>query len=380
MMRILKVFGIALVVLVIVTVTWPRNQPKMNPRFKINATRSEDANLPLNQQRWVGTHDSASYKFLSGGVNPMVPLPGSLGLSISVNTLDMLQSWFGIVHNVLGHWTFTQQYDVFDQLKMGVRALDLRIAYSKEADEFVFAHTFGNEYAYKILNQIARFLQQNPNEFIIIISKPDFENRTSMEALTITARYLQLIKDTFGSRLLPVTPQFPTRQGATSAGHQILFSYSSDTALSDTFSSWVWPSDRFGGNWISTDDMEQDYQMYAAQLDTVTRQQIAPQQLQQAFLYHTPSTNSIKAAYLDRVKFWTPEFTAKWKQGGGSVISNGIYTQREWLCRLLKEKPFETLDRINIFWFDAPQQDTIQLIHEFQLPKLQKEGALQCPF
>ncbi len=367
MSQVLKTFGFILLLLLMAAVTWPRNIRKFAPDFKPSVWNLD---LPLNQLHWVGTHDSASYKFLR-----TISLPGKLGGSISVNTLNYLQSWFGLAHNILGHWTFTQQYDIYDQLTMGVRALDLRVAYSKEADEFVYAHTLANEYVTEVLNQISHFLQKNPKEFIIITSKPDWENRTTMEDAVITSRYLQLVKDTFGSRLLPVTSHFPSIRESTSAGYQILFSFTpSSGPSSDTFASWVWPADRFGGNWVSTEDMEEDYKMYTSQLDRASN----PQQLEQAFLYHTPSHRTIKAAYLDRLQPWSPHFGTQWKQGNGSVISNGIYTQREWMCRWLKENPFDTLARINIFWMDSPQPDVIAQIQNFQLVGWQKWQAEMC--
>lgn len=61
----------------------------------------------------------------------------------------------------------TQDQDYYDQLKQGVRYFDTRVMYSN--DDFYMFHTAKGELKYqKVLDDVNKFLTENPSEFIVL--------------------------------------------------------------------------------------------------------------------------------------------------------------------------------------------------------------------
>ncbi len=309
-------------------------------------------NKKLNEIQFVGSHNSSSYKFISD-----VPLPGKLAGQYKVNTLNGIQKWCAICQRILAAWTFTQQYDVYDQLKLGVRALDLRVAFTGR--EYVYAHTLANEYTKVILGQIKTFIDENPDAFIIISSKPEWENRSTMETPEAIQGYLQLVGNILGSKLLPKSDTMPTLGSALNNGHQVLFIYHGDTGgMTDN---WIWPSSTIYGTWYNESNMDRAYRTYSNDVANIIANN--DMRFRQTYLVTTPDTDSIKDAYLGRINPFSSNIITLWKQGTGSVISNGIYSQRKWLCQMLKNIGADKLKKVNIWWIDAPQSEFIMAVN-----------------
>lgn len=362
-MNILKgiLYGFAFIVLVIVF--FPRERTTSLSDDQVFSIKT-NVSTPLNQVQWVGTHNSASYQMMGD-----VSLPGKLNGAISVDTLATLQKWIGFAQRQLGAWILTQEYNVYDQLAMGVRALDLRVAYSERDKQYVYAHTLANARVEDVLEDIKRFLRNYPNEFIIISSKPDWENRETMDSPQRGDEYLRLVKERLGSDAF-----LPYKEGnaaldkitvgdAVKKGNRILFSYNGLYSNSGT-QGWIWPFSIFTQSWISGSNQSEVFAHYQAIVDS----EGAKEQLKQVSLFTTPDGESIRNAYVGRLN----PFSKLWSQGSGSVISDGIYTQRKWMCDLAQKNAAATKS-VNIWWMDAPQPEFVQLFNPLQLDKLKCE-------
>ena len=81
---------------------------------------------------------------------------------------------------VVWRWARCQGASVLEQLQMGVRVLDLRVALRENIDrEIVITHTFTTSYTLRaLLAECAAFLSAHPTEFIVVNVKCDWEYRT----------------------------------------------------------------------------------------------------------------------------------------------------------------------------------------------------------
>jgi hypothetical protein len=362
-------YGLALIILVIVF--FPRKLTRVLSDDDLGTgrplLRATNASTPISQVQWVGTHNSASYQMMAD-----VSLPGKLNGAISVDTLATLQKWIGFAQRQLGAWVLTQEYNVYDQLVMGVRALDLRVAYSERDKQYVYAHTLANARVEDVLENVKRFLRNYPSEFIIISSKPDWENRETMASPERGSEYLRIVNERFGSDVF--LPYVPNESGAldkttigdaVKKGYRVLFSYSGPYEhVVEKERKWIWPSSIFTQSWITGSNKSEVFAHYEA----IVNSRVPQEQLKQVSLFTTPDGESIRRAYVGRLN----PFSELWSQGSGSVISDGIYTQQKWMCDLAQKNTQEATKSVNIWWMDAPQPEFVKLFNPLQLDQLQK--------
>jgi len=114
-----------------------------------------DKDLRLNQINIPGTHDSGTFN-----VNPN---------GKEVNVIEYFQN------RIREEYTKTQYFNIKDQLKMGVRYLDIRVAWHAEGyvhivhDEIDCADEDGNPLFLKdVLKEISGFLDKHPSETVIV--------------------------------------------------------------------------------------------------------------------------------------------------------------------------------------------------------------------
>lgn len=121
----------------------------------------------------IGSHDSAAYKFL-GAYMPGGFLPGKLSLKF----VEFCRQKCSIVNKIVSDWTLTQSVDIYEQLLLGVRVFDFRVAFVDNT--FLFAHSFSCEKVEPILQQIKKFVEHHTSEVVIIYIKSDWHNRETM--------------------------------------------------------------------------------------------------------------------------------------------------------------------------------------------------------
>ena len=119
----------------------------------------------LTELNWFGSHDSGTYG--SGS--------GSLGMDAKENGFINFINSIGMYSNI---WKLAkmQVNSIKDQLKEGVRYLDLRISTKQTdksftnytIDDMYITHTSLFEKFTNIVSQINDFIKENPNEMILI--------------------------------------------------------------------------------------------------------------------------------------------------------------------------------------------------------------------
>ncbi|MBN9542880.1 MAG: hypothetical protein J0G32_03690 [Alphaproteobacteria bacterium] len=139
-----------------------------------------------------GTHDSASVKI--DWAHPIEHENTSWLANLS-KTLNYMPG----INNLVENWTATQSESITDQLKHGVRAFDLRVAYNKADGQIYLTHTFTVDKLDKVLEEFKTFIDQHPDEVVKIHIKPDWEHRK--DTYPHIPDINKLINQNFGSKL-----------------------------------------------------------------------------------------------------------------------------------------------------------------------------------
>ena len=135
----------------------------------------------------IATHNSGSYKFDYN--------VSFWNLKNKWEWLRILAKFFPCFRNKITSLSKCQDITIFDQLNLGVDILDLRISFSN--DIFYISHTFCCDLLSEVLEQILKFLKQNPQSYITIMLFPDFTNKNTL--LDKECLLLKTIETTFGT-------------------------------------------------------------------------------------------------------------------------------------------------------------------------------------
>lgn len=225
----------------------------------------QDTNI--NKIPLLGSHDSASYQLVHGNNKDKL-----------TKILDYARYLGGIVDSTIKEWTITQKFNLYSQLSMGIRALDLRVTYDQNCNDFYFTHTLFCVKASDALSDINKYINENGNSFVQILIKPDFQHRNTF-TLERKNTFKQLVTDTFGSKLISPAPVFPTLKECFEKEQQVLCAFTDDGS-SYEFPS-LWGGERFQGGWIQETNDDLFYQgiknfvKYANNENTITHVSIA---------------------------------------------------------------------------------------------------------
>ena len=108
-----------------------------------------------------GSHDSFAYWFDTDG--PLAP--------DSSNVITDLEKVFGssnLERNYINSWALTQTYDIPQQLALGIRYFDLRIATKPNSEDLYVAHTLYGIKLETLLENIKTFLDAHPKEVVLL--------------------------------------------------------------------------------------------------------------------------------------------------------------------------------------------------------------------
>lgn len=121
--------------------------------------------------KMIGTHNS--------GINKKVINTKIGGYNNDTSVHRRLNSLAKIIPPVVTGWTVCQKASIIDQLRMGVRYLDVRV--SLIGGEVVVTHTFGGPTLESVLTEIHEFYKEYAprlnSEVVTISIKPDYEHR-----------------------------------------------------------------------------------------------------------------------------------------------------------------------------------------------------------
>ena len=102
-----------------------------------------------------------------------------------------------LLKDVIYKWSKTQSLDLTNQLQLGIRYLDLRIACKPESNDIHIVHGLFGKQLYEILDELILFLDTHPKEIILV----DFyENYLSSNQQT---EFLNMIVEKLGDKCCP---------------------------------------------------------------------------------------------------------------------------------------------------------------------------------
>lgn len=201
---------------------------------------------PINQITIPGTHDSGAYAFASGFHSyPGWWQLGSIGTQLPG------------VRSIIADWTFCQSRTIYQQLMSGVRCLDLRITLSE--NEFYLAHSFCTIKLDEALNDVARFLEENEEEVVLLNCRASWITRLRMNADAIDALFRK-IEQQFGPLLCKRTEdqqfnQSMTHQAMVERDERLLVLYGRHNNPKSRDFDFVWDATRIRGVWQNTNNL-----------------------------------------------------------------------------------------------------------------------------
>lgn len=139
--------------------------------------------IPIINLAIPGSHDSMTY-----GINSKSrPAPDA--------EKDMLDI-YKVMPCVVRKWAKTQKFNTMEQLKAGVRFLDLRVAKKDAENQYYFVHGLYCEEVEGPLEDMRKFLDDHPDEFLIVDCQ-HFYNFTENDHFDFSTILIKV----FGARL-----------------------------------------------------------------------------------------------------------------------------------------------------------------------------------
>jgi hypothetical protein len=194
--------------------------------------------MKLNQMVFYGSHDSGAYTadFKGGKGNKILSLP--------------------IIKSFAKRWSITQKKDIYNQLLVGARYLDLRI--SKYDNDFYTSHSICCAKMNNILSDILKFLGENRKCLLLIeVTEKDNINKEELYEYLLSKLGHLLFKNinTFDIDI----------QTILEAKKQIILFYP------EPLDSYCWNSNKIVGTWINTNDIETKQRELIKQLRNYTK-------------------------------------------------------------------------------------------------------------
>eukprot|EP00563_Minutocellus_polymorphus_P020232 CAMPEP_0197715500 /NCGR_PEP_ID=MMETSP1434-20131217/624_1 /TAXON_ID=265543 /ORGANISM="Minutocellus polymorphus, Strain CCMP3303" /LENGTH=430 /DNA_ID=CAMNT_0043299615 /DNA_START=191 /DNA_END=1483 /DNA_ORIENTATION=+ len=192
---------------------------------------SLDPNTNLAQLTLPGTHNSAAYD-LSTQFNENDPQytyiqEASFGVDLPNKMIAPFACRFAL----------TQSLSISEQLRAGIRYFDLRVDYDTETSSFRIFHLLFGLPIQDILKQIQDFIQMHPSEIVVIeIRELLSSSVTAQKKQELT----QIILDSIGSALYPVTNALPTIGEMQTGGTTVIVAVQDGDINSS--SDMIWPT------------------------------------------------------------------------------------------------------------------------------------------
>ncbi|XP_037627019.1 PI-PLC X domain-containing protein 1 [Sebastes umbrosus] len=191
----------------------------MDPPDWMASLPEELWDIPLSNLAIPGSHDAMSYCL---DINsPLVPSE-----SDAFRLLDRL--FYCLTRPAIFRWATTQDKSIEEQLSMGIRFFDLRIAHkpSDPSSDLYFTHViYTHLTVLETLSSVAAWLESHPKE-IVILACSHFEGIDDR----LHQMFIFSLKKLFGSKLCPQKGSVPTLRSLWASGHQVILSYDSQCA------------------------------------------------------------------------------------------------------------------------------------------------------
>lgn len=212
-----------------------------------------DDSLSLTDLLLPGSHDAAAFNLTRN-----IMVGGQLSI---VHRLIVFGQHLGLpFESITVPWSETQTLSVYDQLRLGVRYLDLRAGWT--GTTFVGFHTCSGRPFAEILAEIAQFLEEHPTEGLLIEVGHLF-NAGPVERAKLAA----MISASLGPFLYPRPasggpPTLPLA-AMRASGRRVVLTFDDPTILDRNTD--FWQPDLLYNTWANTDRMDRLW-TYAASL------------------------------------------------------------------------------------------------------------------
>ncbi|KAG6455101.1 PI-PLC X domain-containing protein 3 isoform X2 [Manduca sexta] len=141
--------------------------------------------VPLIYLAIPGSHDSMTYGITrSSGLAP--------------DAEPILHRLYPLFRGTILRWTITQAIDTWQQLLIGIRYLDLRLATKEGEENFYFTHGVYADEITKALKQVKDFVDTHPGEVVIL----DCQHFYGFKAED-HRRLMQMLLNMYGPQLVP---------------------------------------------------------------------------------------------------------------------------------------------------------------------------------
>ncbi len=200
--------------------------PIPSPEGWMGELFSSAENIPLNELCIPGSHDTGTYNTtVNSAEDPHMDKAINNIFNYVRNTPLSLP-----VKEVIRRWAVTQPTTTYQQLSAGARYLDIRAR--KVDDILVTAHGLLGAQILDIVEDMKRFLTENPNELVIF----HIQETHGMDDNAVNALF-NLVNNEFSGQIAPseLLPTTPIQQFQKS-GYQVIVI--SSRILSGSFSAW----------------------------------------------------------------------------------------------------------------------------------------------
>ena len=133
----------------------------------------------INEIILPGTHNSGTYKI---NLNKK--------LERDYEIIRLLGKFFNPLKKHIQKFTLNQELTIYEQCKIGIRMLDLRIFYDKKNNLFYNSHSFITVSLEDIINDLIKFIKENNNEYIIVFYKQDYPYKNQKYDYAVLDEYI----------------------------------------------------------------------------------------------------------------------------------------------------------------------------------------------
>lgn len=261
-------------------------------------------------------------------------------------------AWSKLLHvtphlrGFVAQWTCCQSLTLYEQLRLGVRALDLRI--STHAGTLWVSHKLACVPLAFALLDVRRFLMQTQREVVLVFVKPDWDHREGLanrEAVAALEKECALI---FGSLPMCADCMGATLQELNARGQRcaLIWTGGGEHPPGPPFL----PSEPiFQGNWANTNAIPVLRQSLESAIQHWGPRQ--PSTLREFSAVLTPQTSDVIDALKRFYSFRTRESLLSYAAGANSLLLEFLNTQPEHVALVA-----------NVITVDHPTEDLIRSI------------------
>lgn len=193
--------------------------------------------VPLNALAIPGSHDCFSYHLNT---------KGELGPDCTGIIKDVVDIFGSAAKEIIVKWSVTQSLTLSQQLKMGIRYFDFRVAYQASTNELHFVHGLYGPKVEPCLQEIHSYLELYPKEIVFL----DFNHFYSMTPDTHN-QLLNMLTEIFGKKMCPhIDMDSITLNMLWTENLQVVIFYHHELAQTQPM---FWPGCAIQAFWANTD-------------------------------------------------------------------------------------------------------------------------------